>query len=105
MMWYVGGSFAMPLTASFPASAKEIIASVQYPKITQLFVVTLMLEEFIPLLRENNNIGFQAMARLKFVAFGGASYSADVCKELVENGVNLLNVYGSTGLFRIAMIE
>ncbi|CAF3682335.1 unnamed protein product [Rotaria sp. Silwood1] len=97
MMWYVGGAYALPLTTSFPPSPKEIIASLQYPKITKLLTVTLMLEEIIEWLHQYDNIGFQALARLKFVIYGGACCSTDICNELIEHGVNVINMYGSTG--------
>ncbi|CAF3649238.1 unnamed protein product [Rotaria sp. Silwood1] len=97
MMWYVGGAYALPLTTSFPPSPKEIIASLQYPKITKLLTVTLMLEEIIEWLHQYDNIGFQTLARLKFVIYGGACCSTDICNELIEHGVNVINMYGSTG--------
>ncbi len=104
IMWYVGGTYAMPLATSFPPSANELITSLQYPKITKLFVVPLMLEEIIQWLHKNDNIGFQAMARLKFVAYGGASCSADISNEMIEHGVNLINAYGSTGWCNEALL-
>ena len=103
-MWYVGGTYAMPLTTAFPPSVNELISSLQYPRITKLFVVSLMLEEIIQWLHKNTNIGFQIMARLKFVAYGGANCSADICNEMIEHGVNLINVYGSTGWYNDTLL-
>ncbi|CAF3183928.1 unnamed protein product [Rotaria sp. Silwood2] len=97
MMWYAGGAYALPLTASFPPSPKEIITSLQYLKITKLLAVALILEEIIEWLHQYDDIGFQALARLKFVIYGGACCSTDICNELIEHGVNVTNMYGSTG--------
>jgi acyl-coenzyme A synthetase/AMP-(fatty) acid ligase len=96
-LWYAGGAYAMPLGSFFPPSPSELFASIQYPKITKLFTVALFLEQLIRLLRQDDNIGFKAVARLKFVAYGGAACPPHVCKELVERGVNLITTYGSTG--------
>lgn len=98
-MWYVGGTYAMPLSTSFPPPPNEIIYSLQCPKITKLYVVPLMLEDIIQWLHKNDNDGFQALARLKFIAYGGASCSADICQEMIKHGVNLVNAYGTTGLY------
>ncbi|CAF3769855.1 unnamed protein product [Rotaria sp. Silwood1] len=95
-MWHVEGVYALPLTTSFPSSPKEILASLQYPKITKLMIVSLLLEEIIEWLHQNDNMGFQAMARLKYVIYGDASCSADICNELFERGINIINTYRST---------
>jgi len=97
IQWYVGGAYAMPLTPVFPPSPKELFANIQYPKITKLHVVPLFLEQLIPLLRQDDNRGFQILARFQLVAATGAACSPLVCKELVEHGVNLVNLLGSTG--------
>lgn len=96
-LWYVGGAYAMPLTAFFPPSPSELFLSIQHAKITKLFTVALFLEQLVRVLREDDSIGFRAVARLKFVAYGGAACPPHICKELVEHGVNLITTYGSTG--------
>lgn len=98
IMCYVGGSYAFPLRLAFPPSPEALIVSLQYPKITKLFVVSLLLEEIIRWLHQNNSIGFQTMARLQFVAYGGASCSPHVCNELIKHGINVINMYGASGL-------
>ena len=105
VMWYVGGSIALPLTASFPPSPEEIFTSLQHPKITKLHTVTILLWKIVQWLQQNYNIDFQTLARLKFVAFGGASCPADICNELIERGVNLINIYGATGQFNGAPLQ
>ena len=96
-LWYVGGAYAMPLTSFFPPSPSELFTSIQYQKITKLFTVALFLEQLVRLLRQEDNIGFKEIARLKFVAYGGAACPPNICRELVEHGVNLITTYGSTG--------
>ncbi|CAF4922873.1 unnamed protein product [Rotaria sp. Silwood1] len=91
-MWHVEGVYALPLTTSFPSSPKEILASLQYPKITKLMIVSLLLEEIIEWLHQNDNMGFQAMARLKYVIYGDASCSADICNELFEREIGHVGI-------------
>ncbi|CAF1188159.1 unnamed protein product [Rotaria sp. Silwood1] len=91
-MWHVEGVYALPLTTSFPSSPKEILASLQYPKITKLMIVSLLLEEIIEWLHQNDNMGFQAMARLKYVIYGDASCSADICNELFEREIEYVGI-------------
>ena len=95
--WCAGGAYAMPLTSTFPPSPKELFANIEHPNITKLFTVPAFLEQLISLLRENDSRGFQILNRFQFVAFTGASCSPNVCKELVDNGVNLVPILGSTG--------
>ena len=96
-LWYVGGAYAMPLTSCFPPSPTELFASIQYTQMTKLFTVALFLEQLIDLLHQDDNIGFKTIARLKFVAYGGAACPPHICKKFIENGVNLITTYGSTG--------
>lgn len=94
---YVGGAFALPLASTFPPSAQELLASIQYPKITKVYMVPLFLEELIPLLRQDNNHGFERMAKFQFVLSTGAACSPDICKEFIEQGVNLVQSVGAAG--------
>lgn len=87
----------MPLTPVFPPAPKELVSNIQYPKITKLHLVPLFLEQLSPLLREDNNQGFHRLAQFQFVAYTGAACSPQACKELVDHGVNLINLLGSTG--------
>lgn len=91
----------MPLSAVFPPSPSELFASIQYPKITKLFTVALFLEHLVRLIGQQGNIGFKEVARLKFVAYGGAACPPYVCRQLVEHGVNLITTYGSTGQLQL----
>ena len=87
----------MPLTSAFPPSPKELFANVEYPNITKLVTVPVFLEQMIPLLRQNDNRGFQRLNRFQFIGSTGAPCSPNVCKELTVNGVNLVVLFGSTG--------
>ena len=87
----------MPLGAAFPPTPKEILISLRHPAITKALIVPLFLEQLIPWLRQDDDSGFKTMARLQCVMSGGAPCSPPVYKELVKHGVNLNNVYGSTG--------
>jgi hypothetical protein len=97
IQYYVGGAYAIPLTPIFPPSPKELFANIHYSKITKLAMVPIFFEQLIPLLRQDDNRGFQILARFQFVACGGACCSPHVCKELVEHGVNLVSIMGTTG--------
>lgn len=97
IQWSAGGAYAMPLTSVFPPSPKELLANIEYPNITKLFTAPILLEQLMPLLRQNDNRGFQMLNRFDFVASAGASCSPNVCKELVDYGVNLVILFGSTG--------
>jgi hypothetical protein len=102
--WYVGGAYAMPLTPVFPPSPKQLFDNIHYPKLTKLTILPSFLEQLIPLLREDDNRGFQAMVRFQFVAYGGASCSPYVCQELVEHGTNLINMLGATGQYKMVCL-
>ena len=104
-MWYVGGAGALPLGSNFPPGSKELLATVQYPNLTKICSVPTFFQRLIPLLRQENKDGFQALSRLKFVISTGAPCSSDICRELTEHGVNLIIAYGSTGKLEISSVS
>lgn len=103
--WYAGAAYALPLGVVWPPSPKEILTSIQYPRHTKLCMVPLFLEQLIPLLRKEDNAGFQALARFQFVMVTGAACSPDICNELLRHRVNLIISYGSTGKLNVKSFE
>lgn len=96
-LWYAGGAFALPLGPVFPPAPAVLLANIEYSKLTKTCMVPLFLEQLMPLLQQDDNRGFRALARFQCVMVTGAACSPRICKELVENGVKLLISYGSTG--------
>lgn len=100
-IWYGGGAVALPFGSVFPPPPSVLLANIEYPEFTKIWTVPLFLEQLIPLLQQDDNHGFRALARLQWVMVTGAACSPNICKELVENGVNVVISYGSTGKLMI----
>jgi acyl-coenzyme A synthetase/AMP-(fatty) acid ligase len=103
IMLYVGGACALPLGQTFPPGPNELIKSIQYPKLTKMCSVPLFLGQLLPLLRKDDNRGFQILTRLHFVVSTGAPCSPDICQELTQHGVKMIIAYGSTGKLEITL--
>lgn len=99
VQWYVGGCIAMPLARVFPPTPNELFANLAHPALNKLVTVPFVLEQLIPLLRENNNHGFQLLSRFRFVMTTGAICSPNMGHELVDNGINFVIHFGATGNF------
>ena len=95
-----GCTFALPLCVGFPPKPNELLHNLQVKNgITILITVPSLLEQLVQeiLSGKNHSVNFKPLANLRAVAYGGASCPDELCQILVDNGVVLLNVYGSTG--------
>ncbi|CAF1084633.1 unnamed protein product [Adineta ricciae] len=94
-----GCTFALPLCVGFPPKPNELLHNLQVKNgITVLITVPSLLEQLVQeiLSGKNHSVNFKPLANLRAVAYGGASCPDELCQILVDNGVVLLNVYGST---------
>lgn len=95
-----GCTYALPLCATFPPKPDELLRNLQVPHgITVLLTVPSLLEQVTRDLcsEKNAQIGLKPLINLRFILYGGASCPDEVCKALVDHGVLLLSLYGSTG--------
>jgi acyl-CoA synthetase (AMP-forming)/AMP-acid ligase II len=98
----IGCTYALPLCVAFPPKPDELLRNVHVDMpVTVLVTVPSLLEQ---LLRElsaetNRSVGLTPLQKLRFIMYGGAGCPDELCKKIVDNGVKLLSVYGSTGEF------
>lgn len=95
-----GCTFALPLCVSFPPKPEELIRNIRVTNsITVLMSVPSLLEQLARDLcsEKNQHIGLKPLINLRFVFYGGASCPDEICRTLVDHGVTLLGLYGSTG--------
>ena len=95
-----GCTFALPLCVTFPPKPDELLRNVQVSNgITILMTVPSLLEQVARdlCLEKNAHIGLKPLVDLRFILYGGASCPDDICRTLVDHGVTLLGLYGSTG--------
>lgn len=94
-----GCTFALPLCVSFPPKPEELIRNIRVTNsITVLMSVPSLLEQLARDLcsEKNQHIGLKPLINLRFVFYGGASCPDEICRTLVDHGVTLLGLYGST---------
>lgn len=100
---FKGFGYALPLCVSFPPKPDELVRNVESKNgITVLATVPSLLEQVIrELLSEKyRHIGLEPLKRLRFITYGGSGCPDDLCRILVDNGIVLSSIYGSTGLLR-----
>jgi acyl-CoA synthetase (AMP-forming)/AMP-acid ligase II len=84
----------------FPPKPDELLRNIQVNDgITILYTVPSLLEQLVRelVLEKNKHIGLKPLQKLKFVMYSGADCPEEICRTLVENGVRLISLYGSTG--------
>jgi acyl-CoA synthetase (AMP-forming)/AMP-acid ligase II len=97
-----GCTYALPLCLTFPPKPNELLRNLRVKNgVTVLVTVPSLLEELVQelLAEKNQSVGFQPLADLRFVIYGGASCPNQLCQVLADNGVVLLSLYGATGPF------
>lgn len=90
------------MCVTFPPKPAELLHNIQVKnKITILSGTPSIIESLVRELisEKNSHIGLKPLKRLKFMVYGGAGCPEVLCRTLVDNGVILLSVYGSTGKF------
>ena len=97
-----GSTYALPLCVTFPPKPDELLRNIQVNDgITILVTVPSLLEQLIQELISQKNLEnpLKPLQKLKFIMYGGAGCPEELCQLLVDNGIPLISVYGSTGLF------
>ncbi|CAF2089670.1 unnamed protein product [Rotaria magnacalcarata] len=95
----VGCAYALPLCVTFPPKPDELLRNIQVKNnITILVTVPSLLEHLIRelLSKDNSHIGLKPLEKLKYVMYAGAGCPEALCRTLVDSGVVLISVYGST---------
>ncbi|CAF4038801.1 unnamed protein product [Rotaria magnacalcarata] len=95
----VGCAYALPLCVTFPPKPDELLRNIQVKNnITILVTVPSLLEHLIRelLSKDNSYIGLKPLEKLKYVMYAGAGCPEALCRTLVDSGVVLISVYGST---------
>lgn len=95
-----GSTYALPLCSTFPPKPEELLRNIQVNDgITVLVTVPSLLEQLIQELISQKNVDnpLKPLQKLKFIMYGGAGCPEQLCKLIVDHGITLLSVYGSTG--------
>ena len=91
-----GAAYALPLVENYPPTPKQLVANVRFERINKLLSVPTFLEQLVTELDELNDTHYDALSRIHFIFYGGASLRDELCQKLVDNGVHLVSCYGST---------
>ncbi|CAF1205772.1 unnamed protein product, partial [Didymodactylos carnosus] len=94
-VWQVGGCYALPLTKVYPPTPKELVLNINQ-QITKMITVPVLLEQLVNEINSQSKPNFESLKKMIFVMYGGASCPDNVCQMLVDNGVHLISIYGST---------
>jgi len=91
-----GATYALPLVKNYPPTPKQLLANIQVKQINKLVSVPILLEQLVNEFESDKSVTYASLSRMKFVCYGGASLSDEICYRLIENGVHLVCAYGST---------
>ncbi len=91
-----GAAYAFPLVKNYPPTPKQLLANLQVQQINKLVSVPVLLEQIVYELESEKSTTYTLLSRLKFIFYGGAALSDDICRKLVDNNVHLVSGYGTT---------
>jgi acyl-CoA synthetase (AMP-forming)/AMP-acid ligase II len=92
----VGATYALPLVKNYPPTPKQLLTNTQVEQINKLISVPILLEQVVQELESDESATYTSLSRMRFVVYGGASMPDRICHKLIDNGVNLVSIYGTT---------
>ncbi|KAF7727900.1 hypothetical protein EC973_006899 [Apophysomyces ossiformis] len=95
----VGGSTIFP--EKFPPSVPDILDALGQNNATYFAAPPLILEQLLNHMKETGD--YSVMQKLKLASFGGAPLKAETGQFLIDHGIKLRNLYGSTETNAIMM--
>ncbi|KAJ8516174.1 hypothetical protein ONZ45_g6511 [Pleurotus djamor] len=90
-----GTTIVFPLTRAWPPSPTDIAKSFQSTKVTTCIIVPLLLEQLIGALEDSVG-SLQLLRDLRLLITGGAHCPKSLAHRLINDGVNLKCIYGSS---------
>ncbi|CAF1244137.1 unnamed protein product, partial [Didymodactylos carnosus] len=96
IMWQNKGIYALPLTRTVPPSPHDVLASIKSGKINIFGSAPAALEQLIDTIKVENNNDYSPLKQLRYISFGGAPCPDELCKNILDNGIELRCEYGST---------
>ncbi|CAF0882302.1 unnamed protein product [Didymodactylos carnosus] len=98
VIWQAGGAFALPLAKVYPPQPTKLLSNIECKQITTLITVPDLLEKLVQMIKisDNQQYYYELLQRLRFIGFGGASCSNELCQELDDHHVQTRCFIGGT---------